>query len=41
LKAYVQIDTELSAEELAQKFNELLNTREEKVCAISTKVAKE
>jgi DNA-binding MarR family transcriptional regulator len=32
LKAYVQIDTELSAEELAQKFNELLHSREEKYC---------
>jgi|TARA_R100000479_G_scaffold116259_3_gene59154 DNA-binding MarR family transcriptional regulator len=32
LKAYVQIDTELSAEELAQKFNLLLNSREEKFC---------
>jgi len=30
LKAYVQIDTEFSAEELAQKFNELLHSREEK-----------
>ena len=30
LKAYVQIDTELSAEELAQKFNELYHSREEK-----------
>jgi hypothetical protein len=30
LKAYTQIDTELSAEELAQKFNELLHSREEK-----------
>ena len=30
LKAYCQIDTELSAEELAQKFNELLHSREEK-----------
>ena len=30
LKAYVQIDTELSAEELAEKFNELLHSREEK-----------
>jgi hypothetical protein len=30
LKAYCQIDTELSAEELAQKFNQLLHSREEK-----------
>ena len=30
LKAYVQIDTEFSAEELAQKFNELVHSREEK-----------
>ena len=30
LKAYSQIDTELSAEELAQKFNKLYDSREEK-----------
>jgi DNA-binding MarR family transcriptional regulator len=30
LKAYVAIDTELSADELAQKFNALLHSREEK-----------
>jgi hypothetical protein len=30
LKAYTQIDTDLSAEELAEKFNQLLHTREEK-----------
>ena len=32
LKAYFQIDTNLSAEELAQKFNRLLDSREEKFC---------
>jgi hypothetical protein len=32
LKAYVQIDTELSAEDLAKKYNRLLDTREEKFC---------
>ena len=31
-KAYTQIDTELSAVELAQKFNILLQSREEKFC---------
>ena len=31
-KAYTQIDTELSAEELASKFNILLQSREEKFC---------
>ena len=30
LKAYVKIDTELTAEELAEKFNRLLQVREEK-----------
>ena len=30
MKAYAQIDTELSAEELAEKFNELFHSREEK-----------
>ena len=30
LKAYTKIDTELSAEELAQKFNKLFDSREEK-----------
>lgn len=29
-RAYLQIDAEISAEELASKFNQLLNTREEK-----------
>ena len=31
-KAYCQIDTDMSAEELAQKFNRLLDSREEKFC---------
>tara|TARA_Y100001963_G_C6755156_1_gene436405 strand:- start:1066 stop:1752 length:687 start_codon:yes stop_codon:yes gene_type:complete len=32
LKAYLKIDTDLSAEELAQKYNELLSSRDEKFC---------